>query len=85
MCTFLISGQALKHRKVRHYGFQFEYGSNNVNPDKPLEEKIPKECHPVIERMAQQNLISWTPEQLTVNQYESGQGKCTENMFLLNF
>jgi alkylated DNA repair protein alkB homolog 8 len=71
----IFLGQALKHRKVRHYGYQFEYGTNNVNPDNPLDEKIPTECSTVIERMLDQNLIAWTPEQLTVNQYEPGQGK----------
>jgi len=59
---------------VRHYGFQFEYGSNNVNPDHPLEEKIPDECDFVSERLLEQNLVAWVPEQLTVNQYEPGQG-----------
>ncbi|XP_059482300.1 alkylated DNA repair protein alkB homolog 8 isoform X2 [Neocloeon triangulifer] len=70
----LDQGQTLKHRRVRHFGFQFEYGTNNVNPDKPLKEKIPESCRPVIDRMIDRKLISWTPDQLTVNQYEPGQG-----------
>jgi alkylated DNA repair protein alkB homolog 8 len=68
---------------VRHYGFQFEYGSNIVNPDQPLDEKIPDECDFVSKRLTEQKLVAWVPEQLTVNQYEPGQGSF-ENI-LMNF
>lgn len=28
----------LKKRRVQHYGYEFVYGKNNVNPDNKLEE-----------------------------------------------
>ncbi|XP_065344849.1 alkylated DNA repair protein alkB homolog 8 [Cloeon dipterum] len=67
-------GQSLKHRQVRHFGYQFEYGSNNVNPEKPLDAKIPSVCSPVFDRVVQREITAWVPDQLTVNQYEPGQG-----------
>ncbi|KAG5882107.1 hypothetical protein JTB14_016870 [Gonioctena quinquepunctata] len=33
----------MKHRQVKHYGYEFRYDINNVNKDKPLEEGIPPE------------------------------------------
>uniref|UniRef100_UPI0037E70F68 alkylated DNA repair protein alkB homolog 8 n=1 Tax=Semicossyphus pulcher TaxID=241346 RepID=UPI0037E70F68 len=66
--------KALKHRKVKHYGFEFRYDNNNVDKDKPLPAGIPQECLPVLERCVRNGHINIMPDQLTVNQYESGQG-----------
>ncbi|KAM4742090.1 tRNA (carboxymethyluridine(34)-5-O)-methyltransferase alkbh8 [Anableps anableps] len=64
----------LKHRKVKHYGFEFRYDNNNVDKDKPLPAGLPEECLPVLQRCLQDGYISVLPDQLTVNQYETGQG-----------
>ncbi|XP_074535698.1 tRNA (carboxymethyluridine(34)-5-O)-methyltransferase alkbh8 [Halichoeres trimaculatus] len=66
--------KALKHRKVKHYGFEFRYDNNNVDKDKPLPCGIPQECLPVLERCVRSGHILLMPDQLTVNQYECGQG-----------
>ncbi|XP_072248680.1 tRNA (carboxymethyluridine(34)-5-O)-methyltransferase alkbh8 [Leuresthes tenuis] len=66
--------KALKHRRVKHYGFEFRYDNNNVDKDKPLPAGLPEECFPVLERCLQDGHIDIMPDQLTVNQYESGQG-----------
>uniref|UniRef100_A0A3Q4H8Z9 tRNA (carboxymethyluridine(34)-5-O)-methyltransferase n=1 Tax=Neolamprologus brichardi TaxID=32507 RepID=A0A3Q4H8Z9_NEOBR len=66
--------KALKHRRVKHYGFEFRYDNNNVDKDKPLPAGIPAECLPVLERCLRNGHINVMPDQLTVNQYESGQG-----------
>ncbi|KAM9317771.1 tRNA (carboxymethyluridine(34)-5-O)-methyltransferase alkbh8 [Pholidichthys leucotaenia] len=66
--------KALKHRRVKHYGFEFRYDNNNVDKDKPLPAGLPKECLPVLERCVENGHINFMPDQLTVNQYESGQG-----------
>ncbi|XP_054651187.1 alkylated DNA repair protein alkB homolog 8 [Dunckerocampus dactyliophorus] len=66
--------KALKHRRVKHYGFEFCYDNNNVDKDKPLAADLPAECLPILERCLQKGHIKFTPDQLTVNQYESGQG-----------
>ncbi|KAG7226011.1 hypothetical protein INR49_018621 [Caranx melampygus] len=66
--------KALKHRRVKHYGFEFRYDNNNVDKDKPLPAGLPDECLPVLERCLKSGHIDILPDQLTVNQYESGQG-----------
>ncbi|KAM3616192.1 uncharacterized protein V6R79_014098 [Siganus canaliculatus] len=66
--------KALKHRRVKHYGFEFRYDNNNVDKDKPLPTGIPEECFPVLERCLKNGHMDVMPDQLTVNQYESGQG-----------
>uniref|UniRef100_A0A1B6E4R5 tRNA (carboxymethyluridine(34)-5-O)-methyltransferase n=1 Tax=Clastoptera arizonana TaxID=38151 RepID=A0A1B6E4R5_9HEMI len=70
-------GKVMKHRKVKHYGYEFRYDNNNVDKDKPLSEKIPEQCGFINERLKEKgflNLLSWIPDQLTVNQYQKGQG-----------
>lgn len=66
--------KALKHRRVKHYGFEFRYDNNNVDKDKPLSAGIPAVCLPILERCLRKGHINIVPDQLTVNQYESGQG-----------
>ncbi|XP_045930473.1 alkylated DNA repair protein alkB homolog 8 isoform X1 [Micropterus dolomieu] len=70
----ITAPRALKHRRVKHYGFEFRYDNNNVDKDKPLPAGIPQECLPVLERCVKNKHIDIIPDQLTVNQYESGQG-----------
>ncbi|XP_031716374.1 alkylated DNA repair protein alkB homolog 8 [Anarrhichthys ocellatus] len=66
--------KALKHRRVKHYGFEFRYDNNNVDKDKPLAAGIPQECLAVLERCVKNKHVDILSDQLTVNQYESGQG-----------
>ncbi|KAI4889438.1 hypothetical protein NFI96_021260 [Prochilodus magdalenae] len=64
----------LKHRRVKHYGYEFRYDNNNVDKDKPLPGGLPPECGAVLQRCLSEGHISVLPDQLTVNQYQSGQG-----------
>uniref|UniRef100_A0A7M4YGI1 Fe2OG dioxygenase domain-containing protein n=1 Tax=Anopheles funestus TaxID=62324 RepID=A0A7M4YGI1_ANOFN len=68
--------KTLKHRKVKHFGYEFVYGTNNVDKTKPLDRKIPFVCNELWNRL--QTLhpeLRWhIPDQLTVNQYDPGQG-----------
>ncbi|XP_008307998.1 alkylated DNA repair protein alkB homolog 8 [Cynoglossus semilaevis] len=66
--------KALKHRRVKHYGFEFRYDNNNVDKDKPLAAGLPEPCLPVLKRCLNNRYIDIMPDQLTVNQYEAGQG-----------
>ena len=66
---------ALKHRRVKHYGYEFLYGTSNVNPDNPLPGGLPEICMPVLRRMLESALICEIPDQLTVNQYIPGAGQ----------
>ncbi|XP_055700460.1 alkylated DNA repair protein alkB homolog 8 [Phlebotomus papatasi] len=70
------SGKELKHRQVKHFGYEFRYGTNDVDSDKPLMEKIPEECQILWQRMQEKHPdIDWPiPDQLTVNKYSPGQG-----------
>lgn len=68
----------LKHRQVKHYGYEFLYGANNVDANSPLDEKIPKTCDVIWEKLKKncvEGLNEKQADQLTVNKYEPGQGK----------
>ena len=67
--------QSLKHRQVKHYGYEFLYGTNNVNLDHPLKCGIPSECDNIIDQLISDGHVNTKPDQLTVNKYEPGQGK----------
>ncbi|KAL1110413.1 hypothetical protein AAG570_007944, partial [Ranatra chinensis] len=65
----------IKHRQVKHYGFEFKYNSNSVQKDNPLPHGLPKECDFLWERLSEKGYIpSQKPNQLTVNNYLPGQG-----------
>lgn len=66
-------GKTLKHRQVKHFGYEFLYGTNNVDKNKPLEQKIPKECEILWKRL-KPTISSNPPDQMTANKYEPGQG-----------
>ncbi|KAG8452956.1 hypothetical protein GDO86_004674 [Hymenochirus boettgeri] len=70
----LSSQKSLKHRRVKHYGYEFRYDNNNVDKDAPLPGGLPDFCNEVLEKCLQQELIKHRPDQLTINQYEPGQG-----------
>lgn len=73
MCVFSV-GSSLKHRSVKHFGYEFKYTNNNVDPECPLDEKIPSECDELIDKLIQLGYLTERPDQLTVNKYEPGQG-----------
>ncbi|KAK7097708.1 hypothetical protein V1264_004645 [Littorina saxatilis] len=67
-------GSSLKHREVKHFGYEFKYGINNVDPSEPLAEGIPKECNEFLQRAVETRIVAHFPDQLTVNKYLPGQG-----------
>lgn len=71
-----IQGQQLKQRQVQHFGFEFRYGSNDVDKQKPLAQKIPDQCDFLQNRLKKRGFSKWNfyPDQLTVNRYLPGQG-----------
>lgn len=68
----------LKKRKVKHYGYEFRYGSNDCDDNKPLndpENKLPLDLlDEIFKKMINDKLIDVVPDQLTVNIYEPGNG-----------
>lgn len=76
----------LKHRWVRHFGYEFRYGSNDINFENPLADKIPSYLNSVIAKMVQNEFVfKEPPQQLTVNQYRSGQGIPTTYCFVNSY
>lgn len=66
--------KSLKHRRVKHFGYEFQYENNNVNKDKPLPGGLPAIYDSILEKWLKEGFISYKPDQLTVNQYEPGHG-----------
>uniref|UniRef100_UPI00398E641F tRNA (carboxymethyluridine(34)-5-O)-methyltransferase ALKBH8 n=1 Tax=Pristiophorus japonicus TaxID=55135 RepID=UPI00398E641F len=66
--------RSLKHRRVKHYGYEFRYDNNNVDKDKPLPGGLPEICDDILEQSMEKGYIKFKPDQLTINQYEPGQG-----------
>lgn len=73
-CGYLHVLASLKHRSVLHYGYRFDYTTCAVDLT-PLPQNIPVQFMDLVERLLQQNIIRQLPDQLTVNQYQPGQGK----------
>ncbi|XP_065188736.1 alkylated DNA repair protein alkB homolog 8-like [Sycon ciliatum] len=78
---------SLKHRRVRHYGYEFRYGSNDVDASRPLDNHpgsvsgLPRLLDDVLRRMTKSDasstgkpIVCAFPDQLTVNDYQPGQG-----------
>lgn len=73
----IFAGGTLKNRIVKHFGYEFLYGTNTVDSTQPLIDRpIPSECDPLWQRLADKlpQLKQQAPNQLTVNIYEAGQG-----------
>ncbi|XP_067889838.1 alkylated DNA repair protein alkB homolog 8 isoform X2 [Heterodontus francisci] len=66
--------RALKHRRVKHYGYEFRYDNNKVDKDKPLPGGLPEICDNFLEQCLEKGYVKFKPDQLTINQYEPGQG-----------
>lgn len=66
------ANQQLRHRRVKHFGYEFLYGTNNVDKSNPLKDGIPSVCDEVLEQLQQH--VSFKPDQMTVNEYKPGQG-----------
>lgn len=67
----------LKKRQVKHYGYEFRYGTNDCDGDKPLtdpDSRMPEVLTELFEKMLHDKLITDVPDQMTVNFYEPGQG-----------
>ena len=67
-----LSQDNLKNRVTLHFGYKFDYKTNLVDLSAPLDNPIPDCVLEVIKLITP--LISISPNQLTVNIYEPGQG-----------
>ncbi|XP_021346213.1 alkylated DNA repair protein alkB homolog 8-like [Mizuhopecten yessoensis] len=64
----------LKHRQVKHYGYEFKYGINDVDVDDPLPQGVPDICQELLGRALKTGHVKYLPDQVTVNKYQPGQG-----------
>lgn len=66
----------MKNRQVQHFGYEFIYGTNTVDHNKPLDRKIPTECDELWNILDEKcpQFKGFRPDQLTVNKYEPGHG-----------
>ena len=65
----------LKHRHVFHYGYQFNYDTNNVDPGAPLPGGFPLLIQQLVSKMVSSGHVQDTPDQVTVNCYPPGAGE----------
>lgn len=67
----------LKHRQVKHYGYEFRYDTNSADALNPLTDSIPEECNLLWTRLQSKCpdlKVGGAADQLTINKYEIGQG-----------
>ena len=67
---------------MKHYGYEFKYSINNVDPDDPLPEGIPQVYKKLLDQALETGHVKYYPDQLTVNQYQPGQGQFIYHVFL---
>ena len=60
---------------MKHYGYEFKYSINNVVPDDPLPEGIPQVYKKLLDQALETGHVKYYPDQLTINQYQPGQGQ----------
>ncbi|XP_018311494.1 alkylated DNA repair protein alkB homolog 8 [Mycetomoellerius zeteki] len=72
LMEYAIVWSHLKLRGVKHFGYEFEYETNLVNPDKPIE-PIPQE-YKFLQTLFDKHGHKYTYDQLTINRYIPGQG-----------
>ena len=64
----------LKHRWVLHYGYEFNYASNNVDSTCPLPGGFPPLIQHLLTKIVSSGRVRHTPDQVTVNCYPPGAG-----------
>ncbi|XP_014472952.1 PREDICTED: alkylated DNA repair protein alkB homolog 8 isoform X2 [Dinoponera quadriceps] len=62
----------LKHRQAIHFGYKFEYGTNIINPYRPIT-PIPQD-YKFLQTLFDKHGHKYTYDQLTINKYSPGQG-----------
>lgn len=63
----------VKARQVQHFGFEFNYNTRRCDTDQPLHEPMPAPMAQLTSKIEQAAVMD-TPDQITVNDYQPGQG-----------
>lgn len=83
LTAFQAPENFLRHRYVKHYGYEFLYATSNVDPDCSLPGGLPAVCRPLLKRMKEGGLVEEEPDQLTVNHYQPGAGTSVLGLMVL--
>ena len=81
----LLVQQILKHRRVKHHGYEFLYTTNNIDKDHPLPDGIPPIYGCVIDDIMATGHVQCRPDQLTINQYQPGQGNTVNQNSVISY
>lgn len=73
----------LKHRKVKHFGYEFCYKTNRVDPNSPIE-PIPADLEFFYRLFEEHGCGRYKYDQITINRYLPGQGNFFFFFQLLN-
>ncbi len=60
-------------RRVQHYGYKYDYKARKLTEDFKVGD-IPDFIKPISKRLLEQRCFNKLPDQVIVNEYESGQG-----------
>src|SRR5438093_9110385 len=58
-------------RRTQHYGFEYSY---TVKTAAKVAPPIPEWCNFLINRLIDKSILTMRPDQLIINEYQSGQG-----------
>jgi hypothetical protein len=59
-----VSGQSLRHRRVRHFGFPFDYSVNGINADSKAESFPGVWSDVVLNKAVQSGFLEEMPDQV---------------------
>jgi alkylated DNA repair protein alkB family protein 8 len=64
--------EILNRRKVKHWGYKFDYKTKLISSDSVP--PVPEFFQPIINKIVSEKILDFTPDQITVNIYEPGDG-----------
>ena len=60
-------------RRVQHYGYKYDYRARKIDNSQYLGE-LPNWCKIIYQKMIDEKIIDFVPDQAIINEYEVGQG-----------
>ncbi|TAE73434.1 MAG: alpha-ketoglutarate-dependent dioxygenase AlkB [Bacteroidetes bacterium] len=60
-------------RRVQHYGYKYDYKKRKIDASMKVE-KLPIWAENIAQKIVDQKLMPYLPDQLIINEYEAGQG-----------
>ena len=60
-------------RRVQHFGYKYDYKARSISREMKADD-LPFWIEPVVQKLLDQKLLDYRPDQLIINEYEPGQG-----------